>query len=168
MRTSDAQDVDDKPTIENPACPAQALQDYTGGRGLSRHRPSHPDHTTKRPISESKMTKPVFNDSTSMDKLTDVYHSGTIHDEDQPAHLLVVDPTICVERCTQEFGNPCQHFCPAAVYEWPKGHTPAPGSGPIINFSNCVHCKTCDIADPYGIIEWVVPEGGGGPKYVGM
>jgi electron-transferring-flavoprotein dehydrogenase len=144
------------------------VQMITGGRGLSRHRPSHADHTTMRPLSESRMKKPAYDGATSMDKLTDVYHSGTIHDEDQPAHLLVVDPAICVERCTAEFGNPCQHFCPAAVYEWPEGRKPAPTDGPVINFSNCVHCKTCDIADPYGIIEWVVPEGGGGPKYVGM
>jgi len=75
----------------------------------------------------------------------------------------VADPQICVERCPEEFGNPCQHFCPAAVYEWPKGATAV-----VINASNCVHCKTCDIADPYENIEWVVPEGGGGPKYVGM
>jgi len=73
-----------------------------------------------------------------------------------------------VERCTKEYGNPCQHFCPAAVYEWPKDAEPAAKAGPIVNFSNCVHCKTCDIADPYQNIEWVVPEGGGGPKYIGM
>ena len=137
-----------------------------------------------RRVAESRMTKPAYDGALSMDKLTDVYHSGTVHDEDQPAHLLVTDTSICVERCTAEFGNPCQHFCPAAVYEWPQDREPAPSSarddaegdardiarsnGPIINFSNCVHCKTCDIADPYGIIEWVVPEGGGGPKYVGM
>jgi electron-transferring-flavoprotein dehydrogenase len=141
------------------------FQMITGGRGLVKHRSGHADHTTTRPIGESRFEKPPFNDSTSMDKLTDVFHSGTIHDEDQPPHLLVVDTTICVERCTKEFGNPCQHFCPAAVYEWPKEGT---AKGPIINFSNCVHCKTCDIADPYQIIEWVVPEGGGGPKYHGM
>ena len=144
------------------------VQMITGGRGMSRRRPGHADHTTMRRIAESKMTKPAYDDSSAMDKLTDVYHSGTVHDEDQPAHLLVIDPSICVERCTAEFGNPCQHFCPAAVYEWPKDRQPTPRDGPVINFSNCVHCKTCDIADPYGIIEWVVPEGGGGPKYVGM
>jgi electron-transferring-flavoprotein dehydrogenase len=111
------------------------------------------------------MKKPAFDDGLALDKLTDVYHSGTIHDEDQPSHLRVLDPKICVERCTVEFGNPCQHFCPAAVYEWKDGGTP---EGPVINASNCVHCKTCDIADPYQIIEWVVPEGGGGPKYIDM
>jgi electron-transferring-flavoprotein dehydrogenase len=142
------------------------VQMVTGGRGLVGRREGHADHTTTRPVAQSRFKKPAYNDTTAMDKLTDVYHSGTLHDEDQPAHLLVVDPSICTERCTVEFGNPCQHFCPAAVYEWPKEGRPR-GAGPVINFSNCVHCKTCDIADPYGIIEWVVPEGGG-PKYVGM
>ncbi len=141
------------------------VQMITGGRGLVKRRGGHADHTTTRRVSESRFEKPVFDDSKSMDKLTDVFHSGTIHEEDQPAHLLVLDTTICVERCASEFGNPCQHFCPAAVYEWPKEGVP---QGPIVNFSNCVHCKTCDIADPYENIEWVVPEGGGGPKYNGM
>ena len=139
------------------------LQMISGGRGLVKRRGGHEDHTTMRPVAQSKLAKPAFDDSLSMDKLTDVYHSGTIHEEDQRAHLLVVDPNVCVERCTVEFGNPCQHFCPAAVYEWPKEHK---GPGPVINFSNCVHCKTCDIADPYQIITWVPPEGGGGPNYV--
>lgn len=141
------------------------VQMITGGRGLVARRKGHADHTTTRSVAQSRMAKPVFDDARSMDKLTDVYHSGTIHEEDQPAHLLVLDTTICVDRCTKEFGNPCQHFCPAAVYEWPKEGQP---KGPTVNFSNCVHCKTCDIADPYENIEWVVPEGGGGPKYHGM
>ncbi len=141
------------------------VQMITGGRGLMKQRQGHADHTTMRPVAESQMKKPVFDDTRSMDKLTDVYNSGTIHEEDQPAHLLVLDTTICVDRCTREFGNPCQHFCPAAVYEWPTEGQP---QGPTVNFSNCVHCKTCDIADPYENIEWVVPEGGGGPKYRAM
>jgi electron-transferring-flavoprotein dehydrogenase len=141
------------------------FQMNTGGRGLVKRRRGHPDHSTTRPVREARMKKPAFDDGLALDKLTDVYHSGTIHDEDQPSHLRVLDPKICVERCTVEFGNPCQHFCPAAVYEWKDGGTP---EGPVINASNCVHCKTCDIADPYQIIEWVVPEGGGGPKYIDM
>jgi electron-transferring-flavoprotein dehydrogenase len=141
------------------------VQMLTGGRGLVKRRTGHADHETMRPVSQSHMSKPSFDGALAMDKLTDVYHSGTVHDEDQRPHLLVLDTKICVERCTAEFGNPCQHFCPAAVYEWPREGKP---TGPIINFSNCVHCKTCDIADPYGIIEWVVPEGGGGPKYVDL
>ena len=140
-----------------------ALQKLSGGRGLVARRPGHADHECTQPLAKSTLTAPSFNDTDSLDKLTDVYLSGAIHEEDQPSHLLVVDPTICVERCTAEFGNPCQHFCPAAVYEWPDG-----ADHVTINASNCVHCKTCDIADPYENIEWVVPEGGGGPKYVDM
>ena len=101
----------------------------------------------------------------TFDRLTNVYHSGTKHDEDQPVHLHVADPGICETRCREEYGNPCEKFCPAAVYEMvPKSG----GSCDLklqINFSNCVHCKTCDVMDPYQIITWVTPEGGGGPRY---
>jgi electron-transferring-flavoprotein dehydrogenase len=99
----------------------------------------------------------------TIDRLTDVFHSGTRHDEDQPAHLLVADTDLCENRCAREFDNPCQRFCPAAVYEM----VPKEGGGKRlqINASNCVHCKTCDIMDPYQIITWVPPEGGGGPEY---
>jgi electron-transferring-flavoprotein dehydrogenase len=101
----------------------------------------------------------------TFDRLADVYNSGTAHDEDQPVHLLVHDTSICVERCTVEYANPCQRFCPAAVYEMvPDAEAPA-GRRLQINASNCVHCKTCDIMDPYGIITWVPPEGGDGPNY---
>lgn len=145
------------------------VQMITGGRGLKARRGGHADHSTMRTVAESRMTVPKFNDTTSLDKLTDVYHSGAIHEEDQPSHLLITDPAICVERCTTEYGNPCQHFCPAAVYEIPESGLKAePDGGVVINASNCVHCKTCDIADPYEIIQWVVPEGGGGPKYIDM
>ncbi len=101
----------------------------------------------------------------TFDRLTDVYHSGTKHDEDQPAHLHVADTTVCETRCREEYGNPCEKFCPAAVYEMvPKADT-AKDLRLQINFSNCVHCKTCDVMDPYQIITWVTPEGGGGPRY---
>ena len=142
----------------------------SGGRGLKGRRTAIEDHVRTKKLSAgaSKMVTPTFDDGLSMDKLTDVYHSGSTHEEDQPAHLLVLDPTICVERCTVEYGNPCQRFCPAAVYEW-NADAPAGAASPLaVNFSNCVHCKTCDIADPYENIEWVVPEGGGGPKYTDM
>jgi electron-transferring-flavoprotein dehydrogenase len=102
----------------------------------------------------------------TFDKLTDVFNSGTMHDEDQPAHLHVADTNICAERCTVEFGNPCQYFCPAKVYEPHFAQTGNGVEGTLqINFSNCVHCKTCDIMDPYQIITWVPPQGGEGPVY---
>jgi electron-transferring-flavoprotein dehydrogenase len=102
----------------------------------------------------------------TFDKLTDVFNSGTLHDEDQPAHLHVADTNICAERCTVEFGNPCQYFCPAKVYEPQFTQTGNAVEGRLqINFANCVHCKTCDIMDPYQIITWVPPQGGEGPVY---
>jgi len=105
----------------------------------------------------------------TFDRLTDVFHSGTMHEEDQPAHLHVADPNICETTCRTEYGNPCEKFCPAAVYEMVPKNDGDPKSLKLqINFSNCVHCKTCDIMDPYQIITWVTPEGGGGPKYDGL
>ncbi len=108
---------------------------------------------------------PKYDNQLTFEKTTDVYRSGTEHDEDQPSHLKVLDTNICVERCTHEYGNPCQYFCPAAVYEVVESNG---GRQPKINFSNCVHCKTCDIMDPYQIIDWVTPEGGGGPNYINL
>jgi electron-transferring-flavoprotein dehydrogenase len=101
----------------------------------------------------------------TFDKLTNVHHSGTRHDEDQPGHLLV-HTEVCHSICGEEYGHPCTRFCPAQVYEIV---TDGQGSGRLqINASNCVHCKTCDIMDPYQVITWVPPEGGGGPQYDGL
>ena len=106
-----------------------------------------------------------FDKKLTFDKITDVYHAGVSHNEDQPSHLHVLDTEICATRCAEEYGNPCQRFCPAAVYEMEERN----GRKELkVNFSNCVHCKTCDIADPYQIINWVTPEGGRGPNYKGM
>ena len=146
------------------------LQFVTGGRGLvdpmrteagyKEYENLHRDGTL---VDQS--TRYKGDGKLTFDRLTDVYHSGTRHEEDQPSHLIVLEPDICGDRCVREFGNPCQYFCPAAVYEMvtDKG---APKLK--INAANCVHCKTCDIADPYQIIQWVPPEGGGGPNYEGM
>ena len=99
------------------------------------------------------------------DKLTNVHYSGTQHDEDQPVHLLV-HTEVCHTICGGEYGHPCTRFCPANVYEIVDDG--AGGRRLQINASNCVHCKTCDIMDPYSVITWVPPEGGGGPQYDGM
>jgi len=97
------------------------------------------------------------------DRLASVFFAGNVHDEAQPIHLKVADTSICVERCTKEFGNPCENFCPAGVYEMVKD---ASGARRLqINAANCVHCKACDIKDPYEIITWTTPEGGSGPNY---
>jgi electron-transferring-flavoprotein dehydrogenase len=101
------------------------------------------------------------------DRLAAVYFAATEHDEDQPVHLHVLDTNICVDRCTVEYGNPCTRFCPASVYEIVEDALPDGGTELRlqINAANCVHCKTCDIKDPYEIITWVPPEGGSGPNY---
>ncbi len=97
------------------------------------------------------------------DRLASVFFAGNVHDEAQPVHLKVHDTNICIERCTKEYGNPCQNFCPAGVYEIV---TDAQGARRLqINAANCVHCKACDIKDPYAIITWTTPEGGSGPNY---
>ena len=140
------------------------LQMVTGGRGLRNRYRNKPGHTRMLRLKEYYDGKvppppePAFDRKLTFDKLTDVYNSGTAHDEDQPVHLVVLEPSICHPRCTNEYGNPCQNFCPAAVYEMSNGRLQ-------INASNCVHCKTCDIMDPYQVINWVPPEGGGGPSY---
>jgi electron-transferring-flavoprotein dehydrogenase len=101
----------------------------------------------------------------TFDKVTNVHYAGTSHDEDQPSHLLV-HTEVCTSICGPEYGHPCVRFCPANVYEIARD---ADGSPRLqINASNCVHCKTCDIMDPYQAITWVPPEGGGGPQYNGM
>jgi electron-transferring-flavoprotein dehydrogenase len=105
-----------------------------------------------------------FDNAYLFDKVTDVYYGGVVHEENQPAHLLIHDTEVCITRCTVEYGNPCFHFCPANVYE-PRETEDGRGRVPFLNFTNCFHCKTCDIMDPYQVITWVPPEGGGGPHY---
>jgi electron-transferring-flavoprotein dehydrogenase len=147
-----------------------AAQFVTGGRGLidpMRTRAGHKNYSIldRDLLLVDQSTRFKGDAKLTFDRLTDVYHSGTRHEENQPCHLVVLEPNICGDRCVREYGNPCQYFCPAAVYEMvmemgiPKLK---------INASNCVHCKTCDIADPYQIINWVPPEGGSGPNYEGM
>ena len=144
------------------------LQMATGGRGLHNRYRNRPGHTRMRQLREyydgnlPPAAASAFDGKLTFDKLTDVYNSGTAHNEDQPCHLHILQPDICHPRCTNEYGNPCQYFCPAAVYEMVESGN---GRRLQINFSNCVHCKTCDIMDPYEIINWVTPEGGGGPGY---
>lgn len=142
------------------------LQMVTGGRGLMDPWRVGPGHEAYR-RAEGASPGPRFkgDGALTFDRLTDVYHSGTRHEEDQPCHLVVADPSLCADRCTREYGNPCEYFCPAAVYEMAEEKSERRLK---INASNCVHCKTCDIMDPYQIITWVPPEGGGGPNYEGM
>ena len=100
------------------------------------------------------------------DRASFVFFAGNLHDEAQPIHLKIADPSVCISRCSREYGNPCQNFCPAGVYEMVPGG--AGGPRLQINAANCVHCKACDIKDPYEIITWTTPEGGSGPSYQGL
>jgi len=148
------------------------LQLVTGGMGLGNRPmwkpgPAHMETLSQagvKPVSLEE-TQRRYDNAHTFTKVNDVFHSGTKHDEDQPSHLLVSDTSICATRCREEYGNPCQHFCPANVYEMVPDSKPG-GLKLKLNPSNCAHCKTCDIADPYQIITWVPPEGGGGPNYV--
>jgi len=148
-----------------------AFQQITGGRGLidpMRVEAGYKHYKKRAASGPAKDEGDRFkgDGKLTFDRLTDVYHSGTRHNDDQPCHLHILDPGVCATKCVEEYGNPCQYFCPAAVYEMAKE-----SGGTLklkINFPNCVHCKTCDIADPYQVIDWVVPEGGGGPNYEGM
>jgi electron-transferring-flavoprotein dehydrogenase len=152
-----------------------ALGTITGGRGFGLHDKLSGEAGYARmkklgTVAPRARERRVAPDNVlTFDKLTDVFNSGTMHDEDQPAHLHVADTTICAERCTVEFGNPCQYFCPASVYDPQFAKHGDRVEGKLqINFSNCVHCKTCDIMDPYQIITWVPPQGGEGPVYTGL
>jgi electron-transferring-flavoprotein dehydrogenase len=148
----------------------------TGGWWIRDPMPAHAGHERMmkladyyrdgEPDPDATLNPAKIDRQLTFDRLTNVHYSGTRHAEDQPVHLLVHDTDICRTRCRVEYGNPCTRFCPAQVYEMVDA-----GDGTKrlqINASNCVHCKTCDIMDPYQIIDWVPPEGGGGPQYEGM
>ncbi len=125
---------------------------------------NHADHSALKKVDEYTAPERNWGERSlpPRDRLASVYFAATEHDEDQPVHLHVADTNICITRCAEEYNNPCTRFCPASVYE-----IVADGAGKRlqINAANCVHCKTCDIKDPYQIINWVTPEGGSGPNY---
>ncbi|MCF6225401.1 MAG: electron transfer flavoprotein-ubiquinone oxidoreductase [Xanthomonadales bacterium] len=126
---------------------------------------NHADHSAMQKLEDYQSPERNWTqrELAPRDRLAAVYFATTAHDEDQPIHLQITEPDICISRCTQEYGNPCTRFCPANVYEIisEEGNT----KRLQINAANCVHCKTCDIKDPYQIINWVTPEGGSGPNY---
>jgi electron-transferring-flavoprotein dehydrogenase len=143
------------------------LMTVTGGRYPLDKIVIHEDHKDTRKLLDmypkGAPTSTFKHDGVAIDKLTDVYNSGTRHEEKQPCHLKV-DTSHC-QRCAEEYGNPCEKFCPANVYVVERDEATGKFQKLRIDFSNCVHCKTCDIKDPYGAINWVPPEGGGGPLY---
>jgi electron-transferring-flavoprotein dehydrogenase len=125
-----------------------------------------PDHASLKPAAAMpRIVYPRADGVLTFDRLTDLSFSATNHEEDQPAHLKVADMALQKRSEHDVFGGPSARYCPAGVYEWVEegGQTRY-----VINAQNCVHCKTCDIKDPNQNINWVVPEGGGGPNYPGM
>ena len=128
----------------------------------------HADHTTlKKAADAPKIDYPSPDGEVSFDKLSSVFISNTNHEENQPAHLTLKDQAVPISVNLAEYDAPEQRYCPAGVYEIVADDD---GSNPQlqINAQNCVHCKTCDIKDPTQNINWVVPEGGGGPNYPNM
>jgi electron-transferring-flavoprotein dehydrogenase len=129
---------------------------------------AHADHESLRKASDSKkIDYPKADGKVTFDRLTNLAFSATNHEEDQPVHLTLKDESVPIAVNLAEFDAPEQRYCPAGVYEIVRDDD---GTNPRlqINAQNCVHCKTCDIKDPGQNINWVVPEGGGGPNYPNM
>ena len=126
-----------------------------------------PDFATLKPVKDVKrITYPRPDGVLTFDRLSSVYLSNTNHEEDQPVHLQVKDMALQKRSEHDVYDGPSARYCPAAVYEWVEEAGTEPRY--VINAQNCVHCKTCDIKDPNQNINWVPPEGGGGPNYPGM
>jgi len=125
-----------------------------------------PDYATLKPASEcAPIAYPKPDGALTFDRLSSVFLSNTNHEEDQPVHLQVRDMSLQKSSEHDGFAGPSARYCPAGVYEWVEE---AGGAKYVINAQNCVHCKTCDIKDPNQNINWVPPEGGGGPNYPNM
>jgi len=141
-------------------------QNWFGGKFPFTVHDRIPDHTTLKLAKDSvKPTYPKPDSKISFDKLSSVFLSSTNHEEEQPCHLQLKDPSIPIAKNLPLYDEPAQRYCPAGVYE-------VVGEGDTrrfqINAQNCVHCKTCDIKDPAQNINWVAPEGSGGPNYAAM
>jgi len=141
-------------------------QYFSGGKGVRDNMPAKSDHRTLRPARKYKergADRKSLDGVLYADKLTGVYLSKTMHREDQPSHLIIHNPEICVNECYDTFRSPCTRFCPGKVYEIEEDSVGTPQLR--LSPSNCLHCKTCDIKDPYQNIIWTCPEGGEGPGY---
>lgn len=154
--------------------PLIALQEITGGRGLFDNMSTHSDAKTTLKVSEvwgsegleaPENKLPPIDGNLMFDKLGSVYLTGTSHDEDSPNHLLLRNGDTCRTVCEPQYKSPCVRFCPASVYEMLPSAKDTGKYDLQINYTNCIHCKTCDIKCPFENIDWTVPEGGGGPKY---
>ena len=129
-------------------------------------RSKTPDHLCLQPADKmKKINYPKPDGIISFDKMSSVFLSNTNHEEDQPCHLVLEDPSIPIEKNLPLYDEPAQRYCPAGVYEVIEEN----GTKKFqINAQNCVHCKTCDIKDPLQNIKWISPEGTGGPNYPNM
>ena len=145
-------------------------QYLTGGRGLFDKMSIEEDAKTLTPLRDGDLDtievseKQEFDGVLFVDKLTGVYLSKTQHREDQPCHLIVHDLNLCVTECFETYRSPCTRFCPGSVYELEVDEN-TQDKRLKLNPANCLHCKTCEIKDPYGNITWTCPEGGDGPGY---
>jgi electron-transferring-flavoprotein dehydrogenase len=143
-------------------------QYLTGGRGFTDPMPMEEDSSSLQKVSDAAgagvpAEVQDLDGKLYLDKLTGLYLSGTTHEENQPCHLVIPDTNLCITDCYENYRCPCTLFCPAQVYELEEE---SDGTKRIkLNPSNCLHCKTCEIKDPYKNIIWTCPEGGGGPKY---
>ncbi|UGB25476.1 electron transfer flavoprotein-ubiquinone oxidoreductase [Methylorubrum sp. B1-46] len=128
-----------------------------------------PDYACLKPLSEvTPIVYPKPDGKLTFDRLSSVYLSNTNHEEDQPPHLQVKDMGLQKASEHDVYGGPSSRYCPAGVYEWVEDKAASDGVRFQINAQNCVHCKTCDIKDPNQNINWVTPEGPGGPNYTNL
>ncbi len=144
-------------------------QYFTKGRGSIDKMPLEEDCKTLKPVKaakevETKPDKMVYDGVLYVDKLTGVYLSKTMHREDEPSHLIIRDTDLCINECYNTYQCPCTKFCPGNVYEIELDENTSKRRLKL-NPSNCFHCKTCNIKDPYNNIIWTCPEGGEGPGY---
>ncbi len=140
-----------------------SAQMLLGGRGFLNRYKNKKDYQYYKKKQQPEIVS--FDSKLTFNKTSDLYLSGVYHEEDQPSHIVITNRDICRTECHHEYGNPCIHFCPANVFEWIEDEK---GDGDIkLNPSNCVHCKTCAVKDPYQIIQWKTPESGG-PRYGNM
>lgn len=146
------------------------IQHVTGGGDTLSHTNTRADYEATQSVQQYygaprdvPETGP-YDGTLTMDKLSDIYISGTLHEEDQPSHLKVLDSDVCMNSCVETYKYPCNRFCPAKVYEMLTDEN----TGELrlqVNFTNCVHCQTCDLKCPLNNIRWTPPEGGQGPNY---
>jgi electron-transferring-flavoprotein dehydrogenase len=142
------------------------LSAWFGRSPLHLRRHGGPDHAKLKPLAEvTPRVYPKPDGKLTFDRASSVYLANLAHDEDQPVHLKLADPSVPIEKNLPLYGEPAPLYCPAGVYEVAEE-----GGAPVfrIHAANCVHCKTCDIKDPSQNITWVPPEGGSGPNYSGM